>query len=86
MEILKLISYFSGLTIKHTKNQKPKPEIPNKPMFYDSEDDDIDSNINFKQKINAKKRWSSLNDLSIPIPPIIIQINNDIISSCPELH
>ena len=54
-------------------------------MFYDSEDDDIDSNINFKQKINAKKRWSSLNDLSIPIAPIIVQINNDIILSCPDV-
>ena len=54
-------------------------------MFYDSEDDDIDSNINFKQKINAKKKWSSLNDLSIPIPPITVQINNDIILSCPDV-
>ena len=26
-------------TIKHSKNNKPKPIIPNRPMFYDSEVD-----------------------------------------------
>ena len=51
-----------ALTIKHSKKQKPKPNIPNKPMFYDNHDSDGTEMMNVVCK--KKKKSFSLNDLT----------------------
>ena len=51
-----------ALTIKHSKKQKPKPNIPNKPMFYDNQDSD-DHGTERKTDSTIQKSFS-LNDLT----------------------
>ena len=54
-----------ALTIKHSKKQKPKPNIPNKPMFYDNHDSDDHGTemMNVVCKKSIHKSFS-LNDLT----------------------
>ena len=44
-----------ALTIKHSKKQKPKPNIPNKPMFYDD-----DSEAGRRLKVYKRQKRSRL--------------------------
>ena len=56
-----------ALTIKHSKKQKPKPNIPNKPMFYDNHDSDGTEMMNVvckKKKTGSIQKSFSLNDLT----------------------
>ena len=52
-----------ALTIKHSKKQKPKPNIPNKPMFYDNHDSD-DHGTEMMMKTGSIRKSFSLNDLT----------------------
>ena len=48
-----------ALTIKHSKKQKPKPNIPNKPMFYDV-DHDSDDHGTERMNVVCKKKKNSI--------------------------
>ena len=55
-----------ALTIKHSKKQKPKPNIPNKPMFYDNHDSDDHGtemmNVVCKKSIHKSFSFNDLTD------------------------
>ena len=76
-----------ALTIKHSKKQKPKPNIPNKPMFYDNHDSDGTEMMNVVCKM--KKKSFSLNDLIdelIAPTALADELRNDCSFSCPNFQ
>ena len=78
-----------ALTIKHSKKQKPKPNIPNKPMFYDDDDNSEDaSGIEMSDDVCKKtvlQKSFSLNDLT-GLASALPEVRNDYMFSCPNFQ
>ena len=79
-----------ALTIKHSKKQKPKPNIPNKPMFYDDDDDNSEdaSGIEMSDDVCKKtvlQKSFSLNDLT-GLVSALPEVRNDYMFSCPNFQ
>ena len=85
-----------ALTIKHSKKQKPKPNIPNKPMFYDVDHDSDDHGTERMNVVCKKKKTDStiqksfsLNDLIdelIAPAALADELRNDCSFSCPNFQ